>query len=80
MKTKIITLILCLILSGCSMFEHVGKDGDITRYFRFGEQSIGVGSVELPGGGKLNFEGQESKLPTVTITLPIGGIKIGGEE
>lgn len=78
MKT-IITLIACLLLGGCAMLEHTDKAGNVTRYFRVGDQSIGFGSVTLPDGTVLNFTEQEAELPTVTITLPVGAFEIGGK-
>ncbi len=76
MKTTLI--LLCLILCGCAMIEHTDKDGNKTVYIRVGDQAIGTGSIDLPGGGKLNFEGQESKLPKVEITAT--SITIGGKK
>ena len=65
-------------LCGCAMLKHTDKDGNETIYFRAGNQTIGTGSIDLPGGGKLTFEGQESKLPHVKIGTD--EIVIGGKE
>ena len=76
---KITIIILALLLSGCyASLKHTDKYGNVTEYVRIGNQTIGVGSIELPGGGKLNFIGQESKLPHVKIE--VDSIEIGGKE
>jgi hypothetical protein len=63
----IMVIVFMLFLCGCATLKHTDKDGNVTKYFRVGNQNIGTGSIELPGGGKLNFEGQKSKLPYVKI-------------
>ena len=76
--TLTLTLVL-LLLSGCAMLEHTGKDGDVTRYWRCGNQNIGVGNVTLSDGTVLKFTEQESELPKVEITatsIIIGGKKV----
>ena len=74
--------VLCYVflpLTGCyASLKHTDTKGNVTEYVRIGNQSIGVGSIELPCGGKLTFEGQESKLPHVSISAK--EIVIGGEE
>ncbi len=67
MKTLLLTLCL-LVVGGCAMLEHTDKDGNVTRYLRIGPQSIGTGSIDLPGGGRLNFEEQKAEMPPVTVT------------
>ncbi len=74
---KIISILLSLILCGCAMLEHTDKDGNVTRYIRVGNQSIGVGNAMLPDGTVLNFTEQKSELPKVEITAT--SIKIGGK-
>ena len=71
-------LLLALILGGCAMLEHTDKNGNVTKYFRIGDQSIGVGNVTLPDGTVVNFTEQKSELPTVDITAT--SITIGGKE
>lgn len=73
-------LICLLIISGCAGLEHIDKDGNITRYFRIGDQSIGAGNIKLPDGSVLTFEEQKSELPKVEITatsITIGGKVVG---
>ena len=69
--------LFAFLCNGCAGLEHIDKDGNITRYFRVGEQSIGFGSVTLPDGTVLNFTEQKSELPKVTITAT--SIIIGGK-
>ena len=77
MKTTILCLLMACLVGGCAMLKHTDKDGNETIYLRAGNQTIGTGSIDLPGGGKLTFEGQKSELPPVRITTE--GIFIGKE-
>ena len=72
-------ILTLLLFSGCASLEHTDKDGNVTKYFRIGNQQIGEGLLRLPDGSELLFEGQKSDLPTVTVTLPVGAFKIGNE-
>ena len=76
-NAKLLTLTCLLFLAGCAMLEHTDKDGNVTKYLRVGPQSIGTGSLDLPGGGRLNFEDQKAELPTVTVTAT--SITVGGK-
>ena len=68
-------LIALLLIGGCAMLEHEDANGNMTRYFRCGDQSIQGGSITLPDGSVLNFDSQDAKLPVVKITTE--GITIG---
>ncbi len=73
-------IIAAVLIGGCAMLEHTDKDGNVTRYFRIGNQSIGEGMLTLPDGSELLFEGQKSELPKVEITansITIGGKAVG---
>lgn len=76
---KYLLILLALILSGCVLFEHEDAAGNITRYFRLGNQSIGDGSVTLADGSVLNFEKQESNVPVLVIEIPGAKVKSGGK-
>jgi len=73
---KLIIILTCLLLAGCVSI----KLPDGTEYFRFGPQQIDDCLITRPDGTEILFEGQKSELPTVTITLPVGAFKIGGDE
>lgn len=79
-KCWIILILIALLLSGCVIFEHTDKAGNLTRYFRLGSQSIGDGSVTLADGSVLNFEKQESAVPVLVIEIPGAKVKSGGKQ
>lgn len=76
MKYLLLTACLLLfVLVGCAALEHTDRDGNVTKYWRIGEQSIGVGSVTLPDGTVLNFTEQKSTIPVLIVTPT--GVQLG---
>ena len=73
----VLLITLALLFGGCAMLEHADKEGNVTKYWRVGDQTIGVGNATLPDGTVLNFTEQKSELPKVEITAT--SIKIGGK-